>query len=56
MNFWLDWFVDHAGIAERIIEPKAPSTDYTPDAYDDLGYGGEMLLITLRWQWPRHEL
>ncbi|MBB1230297.1 hypothetical protein EPG66_23090, partial [Pantoea pleuroti] len=31
---WLNWFVDHAGIAERIIEPNAPSTDYTPDNYD----------------------
>lgn len=31
---WLNWFVDHAGIAERIIEPKAPSTDYTPDKHD----------------------
>ncbi|WP_228705519.1 hypothetical protein [Klebsiella pneumoniae] len=31
---WLNWFVDHAGIAERIIEPNAPSTDYTPDKHD----------------------
>ena len=28
---WLNWFVDHA---ERIIEPNAPSTDYTPDKHD----------------------
>lgn len=31
---WLNWFVDHAGIAKRIIEPKALSTDYTPDKHD----------------------
>lgn len=31
---WLNWFVDHAGIAEQIIGPKAPSTDYTPDKHD----------------------
>ncbi|MCL2892839.1 hypothetical protein [Brenneria tiliae] len=31
---WLSWFVDHAGVAEQVTEPKAPSTDYTPDKHD----------------------
>lgn len=31
---WLNWFMDHAGIAEQIIEPNAPSTDYIPDKHD----------------------
>lgn len=31
---WLNWFVDHAGLAAPIAEAKAELADYSPDKYD----------------------